>query len=98
MTRTVRLREEADWDLVSAATWYERQRAGLGREFLSEALNSFDLPTERPLSYPIVLRDIRRALMGRFPFAIYFRVERSDVVVIAVLHGSRHPQRWRRRG
>jgi len=35
--------------------------------------------------------------MRRFPFGIYYRIEQSHIVVLAVLHGSRHPRRWRER-
>jgi plasmid stabilization system protein ParE len=97
MNRTVRLREEADEDLASAALWYEQQRAGLGHEFLDDALSMFRLVAEQPLSYPLVHRNTRRALMTRFPFGIYFRVEPAQIVVVAVIHGSRHPYRWQGR-
>jgi plasmid stabilization system protein ParE len=36
-------------------------------------------------------------VMGRFPFCIYFVVDQTTIVVIAVIHGSRHPRRWRGR-
>ena len=55
------------------------------------------LVAERPLSYPLVHRNTRRALMTRFPFGIYFRVEQTQIVVVAVIHGSRHPHRWQSR-
>lgn len=97
MKHTVRLREEADWDLAAAATWYERQRTGLGHEFLDQVVSSFRLIAEQPLIYPIVHRNTRRALMPRFPFGIYYSVEPSDVVVLAIMHGSRHPRRWQSR-
>jgi toxin ParE1/3/4 len=97
MNRTIRLREEADRDLVEAASWYEDQRAGLGHDFLAEALATFRLVAEQPLRYPIARRDMRRALMKRFPFGIYFRSERSQIVVVAVIHASRHPRHWRGR-
>jgi plasmid stabilization system protein ParE len=97
MRRTVRLREEADQDLAAAASWYEQQRRGLGHEFLDEALSTFSSIAERPLAYPLVHRNTRRALMLRFPFGVFFRVEDSKVVVVAVMHGSRHPRRWRGR-
>jgi plasmid stabilization system protein ParE len=97
MNRVVRLREEADRDLTAAASWYEQQRAGLGHEFLDEALATFKLVAEQPLRYPAVHRDTRRALMTRFPFGIYFRIEQSQIVVVAVIHGSRHPHRWQSR-
>lgn len=97
MNRTVRLREEAERDLAAAVLWYEQQRAGLGRDFLDQALAAFQLLAEHPLTYPVVHRDTRRALLKRFPFGIYFRAERSQVVVIAIAHASRHPRHWRDR-
>lgn len=97
MKRTVRLREEADHDLTAAALWYERQRSGLGHEFLDEALSTFKAIAEQPLVCPLVHRNTRRALMHRFPFGVYFRIEDADIVVVAVMHGSRHPRRWRGR-
>ena len=54
MNRTVRLREEAERDLAAAVLWYERQREGLGRDFLDEALAAFQLLAEHPLKYPVV--------------------------------------------
>ena len=78
MNRKVRLTEEADRHLTAAALWYERQRAGLGREFLDEALTAFPLLVEHPLKYPLVHRDIRRAPMARFPYGLYFRVEQPE--------------------
>ncbi len=93
----VRLREEAERDLGAAAAWYEQQRVGLGHDFLDEVLSTFELVAEQPLKYPVVHRDTRRALMARFPFGIYFRVEQSQIVVVAVIHGSRHPRRWQSR-
>jgi len=47
--------------------------------------------------YPVVHRDTRRALMRRFRFGIYFRVEQSRIMVVAVIHGSRQPYRWQGR-
>jgi toxin ParE1/3/4 len=52
---------------------------------------------ENPYLYPVVHRDTRRALIRRFPFAIFYRIEPDALVIIAVMHGSRHPKRWRMR-
>ena len=94
MNVSVRLRREAEEDLAVATSWYEQQREGLGQEFLDQAVAIFNAIAERPLLYPVVHRSTRRALMARFPFGIYFRVEADDVVIVAVMHGSRHPHRW----
>ena len=97
MTQAVRLRPEAEQDLLEAAFWYEEQRTGLGIQFLDEALTIFSGIAEGPSMYPTVHRDTRRALMHRFPFGVYYRVENAAIVVVAVMHGSRDPRRWKKR-
>ena len=97
MTVEVRLRPEAEQDLVDSATWYEGQRSGLGLEFLQEAQAVLSSIAERPLSYPMVHRTARRALLHRFPFGVFYFVEAEQAVVIGILHGSRDPQAWKAR-
>ena len=97
MTLELRLRPEAELDLAEAALWYEEQGSGLGDQFLDEVLAVFSTIAETPLMYPIVHRSTRRALIHRFPFGVYYRVETTAIVVVAVMHGSRNPRRWKSR-
>ncbi|TDJ67211.1 MAG: hypothetical protein E2O37_01045 [Proteobacteria bacterium] len=53
--------------------------------------------SETPLMYPIVHRNTRRAIIHRFPFCVYYLVESTEIVVVAVMHGSRSPHRWKSR-
>lgn len=82
---------------MEASAWYERHRQGLGREFLDEVLVMLASIAETPLTYPDVHRKTRRAIIRRFPFGIYFRIEGEMVVVLAVMHASRNPHRWKSR-
>jgi plasmid stabilization system protein ParE len=97
MTFEVRIRPEAEQDMTEAASWYEQQQRGLGHDFLDEALAVFMRLAETPLSYELVHRTARRALLRRFPFAVFYTVEEGGVSVVGVLHGSRHPRHWMRR-
>ena len=97
MNFAVRLRYEAEQDLEEAARWYEEQQLGLGTEFLDEASRTFRHLVEKPAMYPEVGRGAHRALLKRFPFGIYYRIEEGTVVVVAVMHGSRHPRNWKSR-
>ncbi|MGH8548498.1 MAG: type II toxin-antitoxin system RelE/ParE family toxin [Methylococcales bacterium] len=97
MTNEVRLRPEAERDLADAAAWYEEQRKGLGHEFLDEVATMLSSVAETPLIYAIVDRNTRRAVINRFPFGVYYRVENTTIVVIAVMHGSRNPRQWKNR-
>jgi len=95
VTVEIHLRPEAEQDLMEAASWYEEQRHGLGYEFIDETLAMFSTLSESPLLYPDVHRGTRRAIMHRFPFGVYYRVEKTRLVVVAVMHGSRNPKRWK---
>lgn len=97
MIRAIRLRPEAEKDIYEAAFWYEKQRLRLGHDFLDAAEKTFKLIAEHPLLYPVVHRSTRRALLSRFPFGVYFQIEGENMTVIAVLHASRSPERWRER-
>jgi plasmid stabilization system protein ParE len=50
-----------------------------------------------PLAYPRVHGEIRRALVPRFPYAIYFHIGADELVVLAIMHGRRLPRRWQSR-
>lgn len=97
MTLPVRIREEAEVDLSDAAIWYEQQRAGLGQEFLDQAFSVLESLPDNPSQYPVVHNSVRRALLGRFPFGIYYSVESEFILIYAVMHARRHPRRWQSR-
>lgn len=97
MSLPVRVRPEAVQDLQDAAAWYEEQSGGLGQEFLDEVGRSLQRVTEQPELYPPMHRNTRRVLIHRFPFGVFFRVEAGFIVVVAVMHGSRDPRRWKQR-
>ena len=97
MSLPVRVRPEAAQDLEDAAAWYEAQGRGLGHEFLDEVRRSLQRVVEQPELYPSVHRATRRVLIHRFPFGVFYRVEMDSIVVVAVMHGSRDPQRWKQR-
>ena len=97
MTRRFIVRPLAEADLEDAGRWYEDERAGLAGRFLSDVDRTFARIRERPLQFPAVSGDVRRALLHTFPFAVYFRLLDEIVIVLAVLHLRRNPKAWRGR-
>ena len=88
---------EADLDVAAVFEWYEKEQSGLGREFVDALRATYDRVIDGPLHYQHLRSGIRRALLRRFPYAVYFAVEDDVVVVLAVLHVSRDPAEWQRR-
>ena len=97
MTRSLLIRPQAELDVANAVRWYEEQRAGLGDEFVIELDSILRRAILRPLQFPQIKNDIRRALLRRFPYAVYFRVGEETMDLIAVLHQHRDPRIWERR-
>jgi plasmid stabilization system protein ParE len=51
----------------------------------------------RPVACPLVHGAYRRALIRRFPYAIFFEHLETTVTFYAVFHTSRNPEKWRQR-
>ena len=45
----------------------------------------------------MIYRDVRRMLLARFPYGVYFREFPEVIVIIACMHGRRDPKRWENR-
>jgi plasmid stabilization system protein ParE len=88
---------EAEAEIDEAFRWYEGRAAGLGSEFLRAVSAAFALMRRNPEQCPRVRGDIRRVLVRRFPYAIYYVVEPDQIAVFAVVHTRQHPRRWQSR-
>lgn len=86
------IRAAAREDIRGARDWYEDQTLGLGDKF-GEALDgAMALISENPMMFPAIQGRARRALMRRFPYAIYFVVDGDRVSVLRILHQARNPR------
>ena len=92
MTFAVRVRTAAEDDVTEAQDWYE-QVAGLGAAFHGEFSLLADRLAETPLIYPVVYRDVRRAVLHRFPVLVWFRITGTVVTILACTHGKADPQK-----
>jgi len=96
VTQRVVFRPQAEDDALEVRTWYESRREGLGREFGAAVDELVARIAANPLAYQRAHGETRRAVLAQFPYAIYFRVEGEEIVVLA-LHGRQHPSHWRAR-
>ncbi len=97
MSRELAFTPRASADIEDAHAWYDAQRAGLGSEFERELDVVLRFWEQRPEAGPVVHRTLRRLLVKRFPYAVYYRVTETIIEVRGCLHLRRHPQAWTRR-
>lgn len=96
MTRRFILRPRAERDIQSIFDWYESQQPTLGDAFLVSLRERLETIREFLESGPVLFRDVRRAVVSRFPYLIFYVVRPTRVAVLAVLHQSRDPSVWPR--
>ena len=97
MNRQVVFRPDSEAEIRDAHTWYENRRPGLGADFLLCIEEVLDKIRRGSGQYPIVHGEVRRALIRRFPYGLFYILEEGTIVILAVFHGSRDPMDWRSR-
>ena len=91
------IRRTAEIDVMAIEDWYEAQRPGLGREFRAAVDAGITRIADNPLAYAERYRGVRRAVLRRFPYVIWYRALENLVVVLACVHGRRDPRMIRSR-
>ena len=85
---------EAKSEFDEAYLWYEHQREGLGTDFVRCVNEVLEIIQRNPEIYAPAENRIRRALVRRFPFGVFYREIPSGIRIIAIFHSKRNPIRW----
>ncbi len=99
MSYKVKLHPLANLELIDSFQYYEEQQKGLGYRFLKAYQDKTKFLATNPEATEIVFNNKRRAIINPFKYNLIYQVNHSSkvIIVIAVMHGSRSPKRWRNR-
>jgi toxin ParE1/3/4 len=97
VTRSLIIMPAAQFEIIEAQGWFEKDAGGLGPLFRAEIDRQAQRILANPLQFPLMLADIRRARLRRFPYGLFFRPFGDAIYVIACFHSSRDPAIWRSR-
>jgi len=84
-------------ELTAAASWYDERSPGLGKELLAQVQVTIEKIRRAPRTHPTVHHQIRRALVGRFPYLVLFECEMDFIGIVSVFHAKRHPRQSMKR-
>ena len=87
----IELRTEARCDLIEAAAFFDSQRSGLGDYFIDCVFHDLRR-LENEAGIHAKAFGFHRKLASKFPFAIYYLVEKDVTDVVAVLDCRRDPE------
>jgi plasmid stabilization system protein ParE len=94
---TLSIRKEAEADIAEAYQYYESCREGLGAEFISCIDEAISRIQNNPKQFRAILNAVRRALVRRFTYGVYYTIIKNEAIVLAVVHARRNPKHWQSR-
>jgi plasmid stabilization system protein ParE len=97
MTRPLVFSPAAQAEATDALEWYDLRSPAPGDGFEEELDNTIARIAENPQLFRVLYKGVRRALLQRFPYGLFFRILPDGIQVIACLHTKRSPRHWRRR-
>lgn len=97
MIERVEFNPNAQQEVADSFDWYDSREVGLGNEFLGALDDCVRLIRLQPEMSPIAFKNYRKALLTRFPFAIFYRVSTGLLTIYAVFHCSKSPLRLKKR-
>jgi len=85
--------EKAFQEIENARDYYENNQINLGTSFTKEVFSILEILETTPLLFPVKFKNIREAVINKFPFVVIFEVLPSDeIVVLSVFHFRRNPE------
>jgi toxin ParE1/3/4 len=97
LTHLLVLTDQAELDLLETRDWYDRQRFGLGDDFMFAVDACFAQIECAPEAFVFSHERVRRALLKKFPYAVLFRVSEDEILIVGCLHTSRDRTSWEER-
>jgi len=90
----VRYLTVADLEATAASEYYERERPGLGAEFIEELKATEVRIAQHPNAWPQNSSLTRSCFLNRFPYSVIYRVASKEILIVAIHHHKRDPRRW----
>ena len=88
---------EAEADFDNSYEYYAIESQKVADNFYRQVNQSLKTISDNPQGFQRVFKNIRRYVIKKFPFVIYYRVENTTIQIIAVFHTSRNPEIWKQR-
>jgi len=92
--RRLRVRKTARAEVAAAFDWYLERSPTAAQRFLEAVDDAMRVIEEAPERHPVIRGRLRRVLLRRFPYGVYYKVFPSTISIGGVIHGHRHPDTW----
>ena len=89
--------QAAKEELLNARDYYDDLTFGLGKLFITEIEKTINIIKRNPIAFPIIKKNIRKAVIMKFPYSILYIIEKNNIYLLAIMHQKRKPFYWENR-
>jgi plasmid stabilization system protein ParE len=83
--------ELAYTEIENAKEYYNLEQPNLGNSFKNDVKETIDNIIRFPKLYPIIIDDIQRVVLHRFPYSIFYSIDKEIIIILSVAHQHRKP-------
>ena len=91
---SVEVSDEAEIDFDKSYEYYYKDNPNVADIFFQSINLSLENVKQYPFSFPEIHKNVRKYVVKKFPFVIYYQVTESVIRIIAIFHTSRNPEIW----
>jgi plasmid stabilization system protein ParE len=86
--------EFAALEIENGQEFYNLQQDKLGDSFKNDVRSAIDNIVASPKLYPEIDNNLRRCVLHRFPYTIFYAIDNDTIVILSVAHQRRKPYYW----
>jgi len=94
---SIELSDEAETDFDKSFEYYFKENPKVANRFFRRINASIEDIKLNPFTFPFVHKDVRKYVVKKIPFVIYYQINNSTIRIIAIFHTSRNPKIWNNR-
>lgn len=87
----------AQKDIQSVADYYKQISIKLRDRFLTDLKFCLKNIQSNPKSFQVKYKEIRVCFIKGFPYGIFYKIYGNEIKIIAIIHTSRSPDKWKNR-
>jgi plasmid stabilization system protein ParE len=90
----IRYLKLAKLEFHNSIKFYEAQQKGLGKRFENDIKKSIDTILEFPNAFHKIDNKIRKYVVDKFPYNIYYLTEDDTIVILSIASQRKKPLYW----
>jgi len=94
LVMNIRYLKLAKLEFHDSIKYYETQQKGLGKKFDNSIKKSIDKILEFPNAFYKIDNSIRKYVVNKFPYNIYYLIEDDTIVILSIASQRKKPLYW----